>query len=115
VEQLDLFAPPGLRPEQKARRTDPVTSKHAARVAFPRAGTQRLRILEALAANRAGLTYDDLARLTGMPGVSTSTRLSELAAAEWIERAGRRRTLNAGQADVWIATRKALEALRWMP
>ena len=100
-----------VSPRRKARVTDPSTSHRAALAAYPRAGSQRERILRAIAESLAGLTYDEATLATGIVGVSTSTRISELAVGGWIERAGERTTSAGGTAVVWKATAKALAAL----
>lgn len=98
-------------PERKARVTDPLTSKRAARLARPRAGSQRERILQAIIDAPLGLNYDEAAEATGIVSVSVSTRISELAKGGWIERAGERETSAHGQAAVWVASAKARGSL----
>lgn len=108
---LDLTAP--VPASRKVRSTDPATSRQAALEALPRQGAQRRRILEAIASTGIrGLTYDDVSERLQMRGVSVSTRISELARGGWIEARGERRTSAGAQATVWVATGKAIEALR---
>lgn len=99
---IDLYGP-----MRKARTTDPPTSHRAARAAAPRAGSQRDRILRAILDAPLGLNYDEVSEATGIVGVSTSTRISELARDGWIEQAGERETSAGGTAIVWVASEKA--------
>jgi hypothetical protein len=98
-------------PRTKVRATDPATSVRAAFEAAPRAGTQRARILDAILAAPEGLHYDDVAAQTGIPAVSASTRITELARGGFIFPDGDRPTRAGGAATVWVASRKAREAL----
>jgi hypothetical protein len=73
--QLSLVAPAST----KSRSGDPVTAKHAARLAVVRQGSQRFRLLAALeTAGPSGLTAEQLADQTGLRYVSASTRCTEL-------------------------------------
>jgi len=108
---LDFSPSASVPPRTKVRTSDPETSRMAAVSAWPRAGSQRERILRAIIDSPAGLTYDGAAEATGIVGVSTSTRISELARAGWIEQNGERETSAGGKAVVWIATEKAREVL----
>ena len=112
-EQLDLLAELHAPdpPLTKVRADGPHTSRKAAFAVEPRVGSQRHRILEAIVGSSAGLTYDGAAIATGIAGVSTSARLSELARGEWIEQDGERPTRLGEPARVWVATDKARKAL----
>lgn len=100
-----------VSPHQKVRATDPATARLAAFRAFPRAGRQRHRILVAIAESENGLTYDEVSIITGIRGVSASTRISELHQGEWIEQNGDRVTSAGAKAVVWVVTDKARAAL----
>ena len=112
-EQLDLLAElhEPANPLTKTRADDPASARRAAFAAFPRVGAQRHRILVAIYESADGLTYDGASAKTGIAGVSTSTRISELAAGGWIEQNGERQTSLHGFAQVWVATEKARRAL----
>lgn len=112
-EQLDLLEElhESAHPLTKTRANDPTSARRAAFAAFPRAGAQRHRILLAIYESTLGLTYDGAAQTTGIAGVSVSTRISELAAGDWIEPDGERETSLHGMATVWVATDKARKAL----
>lgn len=94
-------------PSTKHRRSDPPTAVKAAHAAFPLAGTQRRRILEAIWRAGDGLTYEQVSERTGIRGVSASTRISELSRGGWIEPAGERETSAMTNATIWRATEKA--------
>lgn len=102
----DIFTGP------KHRTTDPDTSRLAALRNVPRRTSQRARILRCvITAGHNGMTYSELAATLGIPGVSVSTRISELVAGEWlIPTSHTRPTENGGDAAVVIASAKALEA-----
>lgn len=105
--QLSLAHP---APETKARRSDPSTSKAAALAALPRAGTQRLRVLEALLSGPK--TADEIARWTGISYVSVSTRVSELVTGGWAYRTGETAVTSAGgSGEVVRLTGRAREQL----
>ena len=115
--QLDLLAELHTpdHPLTKAKADGPHTSRKAAFANFPRVGNQRHRILLAIAERDAGgtrgLTYDGMTQATGIAGVSTSARCSELAAGGWIEEDGERKTRLKSEARVWVITDKARKAL----
>jgi hypothetical protein len=92
-------------PATKARKGDPDPAKAAARRAFPQAGRQRHRILDAIARAPRGLTYEEAGVAVAVPGISASTRISELRAGGWVEAADFTRATSAGSpATVWIVT-----------
>ena len=69
----------------------------------PRTGTQRGLILDALAANPAGLTFDEIAALPGVADTAHRTRTSELVAGGFVVDSGRRRANRRGNDEiVWI-------------
>jgi len=107
-DQGTLTWPP---PEHKARRSDPQTSKDAAKLAFPRAEGQRRRVLGCLRDYGGGLTAERVAVIEGMPYVSVSTRISELRRGGWIEPHGKRPTSTGTEAIVWQLSAAAWEQL----
>jgi DNA-binding transcriptional ArsR family regulator len=89
-----------------ARRTDPETSHQAARLAEPKAGTNRELALRTLRQHPDGLTDFELAELTGLQQNSVGKRRGELRDAGLVEDTGRRRpSLTGAPAIVWRATR----------
>lgn len=95
-----------LTPNQAA------TSQAAAHVAWPRAGTKRAAVLEAVAATGDyGATDDDLAFDLDLPGNTVRPRRGELVTAGWITQArdadGRpitRPSEQGNDAAVWVLT-----------
>ena len=68
------------------RSTDPSTSRRAAIDNYPRSGSQRQRVLEAVSVQAAsGMTASELERMLSLPYQSVSTRLSELVRGGWLE------------------------------
>lgn len=99
--QLTLFAPP---PEIGAsRRSDPSTSKEAARRLNP--GSLQGQIVRTLRASDQGLTIEELTRRLGRKEVSVSPRLRELERKGLIYRSGRRANISGLEAIVWRALR----------
>ena len=83
----------------------PDTSRQAAIDNFPRSGTQRARVLVAIARSLDGLTDHEITAITGIIPSSERPRRGELEAAGLIESSGRTRPSPTGsQATVWIAT-----------
>lgn len=99
------------RPAVKARRFDPETSGRAARQAVPRQGTQRHRLLAAIAEAENGLTAEAAAQECALIYVSASTRCTELEQQGFVERRGRRATSTGTSADVLHATGEGRAAL----
>lgn len=107
----------------RARSTDPSTAHRAWLENLPRAGSQRDRILRALAlvarrgggiltaSLRSGLTAGRVAEVTGLPLNSVSTRCSELKAGGWIEVADTARTAQGARAEVYVLTPKGRDHL----
>lgn len=106
TDQFSFFDPPDreYRPPT-ARRTDPDTSRAAAALAEPRAGTNRAKALAALrSAGQGGLTDFELADATGVAQTSIGVRRKELRDAGYVTDSGRRRPAPSGTpAIVWIA------------
>lgn len=89
------------------------TSASAASMAFPRSGTQRMRVLAAISARHGGATDDDVIASTGMLHQSVGPRRLELERGGWIEDSGRRRKTRMGNdAIVWELTDLARARLR---
>lgn len=82
------------------------TEKAAAWADLPRKGTQRLRVLAAIAiAEDLGRTDQELEELLEMPRPSPGNRRGELMAGGWVRDSGKTRPTRAGkQAVVWILT-----------
>ena len=83
-----------------ARRRDAITSKRAAQKMRP--GGLYAAILDALAANPAGLTIAELAYVTGRKEVSISPRLKPMREAGMVREHGERRNQGGSTAKVWI-------------
>ena len=95
-----------LRPEPgKARRDGSATSKAAALSVAPRTGTQRRRVLDAIAAS-GGLTDEEIqARLAMNPSTQRPRRV-ELVEGGWIKDSGARRPSSSGRESiVWELAR----------
>ena len=95
-----------LAPEpasSKARATDPSTSRAAARLAFPKQGTVKLRILAALRLCDDGATARQLSELTGLEYTTVSTRITDLIDGSWLYRTGTTRRTSTGRQAVVVA------------
>ena len=94
-----------LHPEPgKARRDHPATSKAAALAVAPKAGTQRRRVLEAIASHPA--TDEELQARLAMSGNTERPRRVELVEGGWIRDSGARRPSMSGQESiVWELAR----------
>ncbi len=105
---------PGLVPANRCyvqvSRYAPGTSRDAAITAFPRSGTQRMKVLD-LVGLRAdyGATDEELQVDLGMGHNSQTPRRRELVLGGWIEDSGRTRaTASTGaQATVWVLSEQA--------
>jgi hypothetical protein len=86
------------------RRTDPVTSRLAAKTARGHAETNRALALEVLRSHPGGLTDFELAEITGFQQTSIGKRRGELRDAGLVVNSGRRRRTPSGsEAIVWKA------------
>jgi hypothetical protein len=95
---------PTLGPFQSHSRT----SRQAALDNYPRSGTQRWRIIEALAETPEGLTREQLSELLGIVLNSILPRVVELLNAGWIEESGgTRKTRQRCNAAVLVLTTRA--------
>lgn len=95
-----------------ARASD--TSRHAALDTYPRQGTQRHRVLGAVAKKLSmGATADEVAEALDMPTQTVGPRVFELREGGWLEPDGRTRlTRNGSEASVMILTPKAWDEIR---
>lgn len=93
---------------------DPDTSKKAAKIVYPRTGSQRHLALMAVAiCGNSGAIADDVSRLTKIPWRSITPRLGELKRAGWITPDGRTRVGEMGaQQEVIVLTEKAKEWIK---
>jgi hypothetical protein len=87
---------------------DPDTSRLAAVSNYPRAGSQRLRVFEALAlAFPGGHTRDELRHMLSLPYSSVTGRAYELEQGGFVAPSGRTRNTSQGSpADVLVLTEK---------
>jgi hypothetical protein len=88
------------------------TSRRAASDNYPRAGSQKDQIMQALFAASGGLTTDELERLLDLPHQSCSARVYELVNDEWAYRTGKERRTRAGSDAEVIAASEKAEAQR---
>lgn len=99
-----LFDVETMRPFLPVRRTDPETSKEAARTAAPKADTLRVLVLEQLRRS-AGMTHDEL--IAALPDWSPSgvrTRCAELVDRGLVFHDGYRTSAAGNRARVWRAS-----------
>ena len=102
---LDLIGP------GKVRHDHPETSRAAAWAVAPRTGTQRRKVLVAIAYKPR--TDEELQADLAMSGNTERPRRVELVEGGWIEDSGERRKTRAGDdAIVWSLTEKARAELR---
>jgi len=88
------------------------TSKAAALAAEPRTGSNRRRVLDAVAAvardpRTVGLTDVEIQRATGLNPNSARPRRRELVMGGWLEDSGRTREHHGREHAVWVLTEKA--------
>lgn len=105
VEQVPVeYRPDANRPAPNSGRG---TSAKAAGAIFPRTGTLRRRVLDAVgAAGEHGATDDDLLASTGLPPNTLRPRRWELVSGGWVVDSGRKRPTASGQdAVVWVVSR----------
>lgn len=91
------------------------TSQQAAVDNFPRSGSQRFRVLMAIAASSKGATYAELAVLTGLGGGASGSagkRVSELRRDGWVKSSGETRDTPLGSpSQVMIMTKAGRQEL----
>jgi len=87
---------------------DSATSRNAALANFPRSGTQRLAVLQAVyLAGPRGATSDEISARHGIRLYSVKPRLLELRRGGWVARNG-----DVRRSDVYVLTTKGLERFR---
>ena len=104
--------------EGGARRSDPSTSRKAARDVKPRTGTQRVKILAVIAAKGDhGATSEEAADASGVSfSRSSGPRIAELLRDGYIADTGRTRPGSLGSDQrVLVATEKGREAIEALP
>ena len=108
--QLDLLRNPGaVLPGKSHGAAAQPTERAAALEVWPKTGTQRQAVLEALLAAPHGLTDPEIAEHTGLYLYSAAPRRTELLQAGWVEDSGLRRDSGRGRnAIVWRPTIRAL-------
>ena len=98
------------RPAAKLRRDAAPTSQEAAAFVLPRSGTQRWRVLMALAA--APATDEELVERLGIGANSERPRRLELVEQGWVENSGQvRETCSGCDSIVWAVTARAVREL----
>ena len=107
-EALSLFDAPFPAPDiprvQVARHA-PRTSIDAARLALPRSGTARLKVLAAIANAPEGLTDHQIVAVTLRQLCTINPRRLELVQLGWVEDSGKRRMFREhSPAIVWTLT-----------
>ena len=98
------YLPDANRPAPTSGRA---TSAAAAGVVFPRTGTLRRHVLDAIgAAGERGATDDDLLASTGLAPNTLRPRRWELVSGGWVVDSGRKRpTASGSDAVVWVVSR----------
>lgn len=82
----------------------PETSQQAAERAFPKSGTNRWRVLQALLHVPGGMTDEELTDYLDLPANSERPRRNELVRDGWVEDSGKRKLTASGTpAIVWRA------------
>lgn len=111
VPQVEKLFDPSLpdpgRCHVSVARYAPSTAKEAARMAYPRSGTQRMRVLDLVAhRGQAGATDEEMQVRLGLGHNSQTPRRRELVLGGWIEDSGRTRPTGStgAQATVWVLT-----------
>lgn len=100
---------PGRAPS-RGRADD--TDRAAAYAVMPRTGTQRRRVLAAIALAEDGLTDHELADATGLYLYSAAPRRTELLRGGWVRDSGIRRATPLGaDAVVWTLTEEGADRL----
>lgn len=94
MQQADLFSS-----TPRARHRDPATSHLAAAKVVGRADAHRQMIAAAIR-QRPGMTYREIAELTGLEPVAVGRRLVEVER-EGLARAGEARTVNRSAMRTW--------------
>lgn len=74
----------------QARRSDPSTSRDAARAVWPKVGSQRFAVLIAIRNAGQPLTSEEAGQRAGVKNTSASSRATELVRGRWLEVVGER-------------------------
>ena len=105
--------PPVTTPVARVRHDAPATSVRAAAAALPRTGTIRAEIVDLIGRSPAGLTDDDLERITGRSHQSVSAARNSLVRDGWLTPASGplgpvvRPTRFGNDATVWVLSAQA--------
>lgn len=113
--QHDTLPAPG-RAGVSVSAYSPPTSRAAAVMAYPRSGTQRMRVLELLAARgTVGATDEEMQVRLGLGHNSQTPRRRELVLGGWVEDGGSTRPTGStgAQATVWVLTERGKEEGGW--
>lgn len=90
-------------------RADPKPTELKAAVAvYPRTGSQRRRVLDAIAeAGERGLTNEEIGKVPGIADTAHRTRRKELVEGGWVEDSGRVRASDSGNDSIiWVLTER---------
>jgi len=119
IKQLGGFQISQREPEQEAlplsdpdqntpgkMHSDPqATEKAAAYKVYPRTGSQRRLILDAIAQSEGGLIDEEIGALPGVADTAHRTRRNELVMGGWVEDSGKVRfTASGTESIVWVLT-----------
>lgn len=89
-------------------RKAPATSVEAARLVWPRTGTQRMVVLTVIACHPEGMTDHEIAREAGLGLSTTNPRRGELVEQGWVVDSGERRaSLGHARSIVWVLSEAA--------
>lgn len=110
-EDFAVMRSPDEEPQLKfSRRSE--TSRRAALDNYPRAGTQRWRVLHAISRHRDGLTRAEAARHLALLDSSTDARVIELIRGGFIAPSNKtRRTETGSEAEVLVLTPKGRDEI----
>lgn len=105
LDEAHALADPAANSLGRLHKAPTDTELGAAVMSFPRTGSQRLRVLEAIAAAPDGLLDEEIATVPGIADTAHRTRRSELVQGGWVEDSGRtRRTASGADSIVWVLT-----------
>lgn len=108
-EQRPPLSDPSVDSDGLVRSDSPQTSRDGAADVFPRSGTKRLAVLQALSRSGVeGATDDELCEMLSSSYSSVGPRRRELVAGGWVEDSGRTRLGSSGSHQtVWVLTERA--------
>lgn len=105
LDEAHALADPAANSLGRLHKAPTDTELGAAVMSFPRTGSQRLKVLEAIAASPAGMLDEEIATVPGIADTAHRTRRSELVQGGWVEDSGRtRRTASGADSIVWVLT-----------